>query len=189
VAEVHPRVVAATRELLAEWRGLLDAGERRVGWKLGYGCAEIEAAIGNQPVLGYLTSATLIEPGGTFDAAGTRELRWETEVAVEVGRSDTVAGLAVALELVDVARPPDDLEGIVAGNVAHRALVLGPTRQAQGDYDWVVRSAGEILAAAGERLEPGDLILSGSITHEPAAPGDKPTAAVEDLGSVEVAIV
>jgi 2-keto-4-pentenoate hydratase len=168
---------------------LLDAGAARVGWKLGYDFPEIEAVIGDEPVLGYLTSATLIEPGGTFDAAGARALRWETEVAVEVAADGGVGGLAVALELVDVARPPDDLEGIVAGNVAHRGVVLGPTRQPSGDYSWVVGAASRILASLGERLEPGDRILSGSITHEPAAPGDEPEASIDGLGRVSVRIV
>jgi 2-keto-4-pentenoate hydratase len=139
--------------------------------------------IGDAAVLGYLTSATLVEDGGTFDAGAVRELRVETEVAVRVG-----GGQAVALELVDVARPPDDLEGIVAGNVAHRGFVLGPERDPVGDYGQVVETTAALLDAASERLEPGDWILSGAITHDPASPGDVTTATVDGLGTVSVRI-
>jgi 2-keto-4-pentenoate hydratase len=175
--------VAATRALLRDWRAALDEGAQRVGWKLGYDFEEIEAVIGDGAVLGYLTSATLLEDGGRFDSSSVRELRAETEVAVRAG-----GGQAVALELVDVARPPDDLEGIVAGNVAHRAFVLGPERDAVGDYGPVVRTAAALLETAGERLEPGDWVLSGSITHDPVGPGDAATAAVDGLGTVSVTI-
>src|SRR3954469_24787895 len=125
---VHPRIEAATRAQLDAWRAALRGGARRVGWKVALEIAEVEELIGAEPTIGHLTTATLLEPGGTYPAAGVRELRAETELAVQVGEGDRVAGLAAALELVDVARPPDGMEGIVAANVFHRAVAFGPAR-------------------------------------------------------------
>ncbi len=53
-----------------------------------------------------------------------RRLRAETELAVEVGCDKTVAGLAVALEIADTGRPPNDLEAILAGSACH--VPVGP---------------------------------------------------------------
>jgi 2-keto-4-pentenoate hydratase len=112
----------------------------RVGWKVGLNIAEMEEVMGTEPVFGYLTSATRLEPGSTFHTRGVRSLRAESEVAVEFGRvvrtvddpetvRAAVAGLATALELVDVDPPVDGFEEVVADNAYHRAFVLGPTRR------------------------------------------------------------
>jgi hypothetical protein len=110
--ELPPEIAAGLAAQLARRRADLGAGARGVGWKLAYGIAEIEALIGDAPAIGHLTSATLLEPGGVYrGAGGDRELRVETELAVEVGEGRTIAGLAVALEVVDVgarSRRPRD---------------------------------------------------------------------------------
>jgi hypothetical protein len=84
-----------------------------------------------------------------------------------------------------VARPPDDFESIVVGNLWHRAFALSPLRhqlppelvraevrvdaktagaaEARVDSVETARIAGELLGAVGERLEPGDRIIAGSI--------------------------
>src|SRR4051794_25159692 len=109
--EVHPRLVAATRAQLERWRAALDGGAARVGWKVALGIAEVEELVGTEPALGHLTTASLLVPGGVYHgAAADRALRAETELAVEVGPDGGVAGLAVALEIVDTGRPPDGLE-------------------------------------------------------------------------------
>ena len=41
--------------------------------------------MGSEPIFGYLTSATRLEPGRTFHSRGVRKLRAESEVAVELG--------------------------------------------------------------------------------------------------------
>jgi hypothetical protein len=76
----------------------MPAGLPRVGWKVGRGIVEGEEHL--EPVLGYLTELS----DGDFDLGGVSELRVDAEVAVEVGSGR----VAAALELVDLARPPDD---------------------------------------------------------------------------------
>src|SRR3954463_9704586 len=129
VTDVHPRLAAATRAQLERWRAALDAGAGRGGWEGAFGIAEVEALFGAGPALGHLTTATLLVPGGEYRGArADRELRAETELAVEVGPDGGVAGLAVALEIVDTGRPPDGMEAIIAANVFHRAVAFGTTR-------------------------------------------------------------
>jgi 2-keto-4-pentenoate hydratase len=196
--------------------------EPRVGWKVGLNVAEVEEVMGSEPVFGHLTSATRLKPGGAFRARGVRALRAEAEVAVELGRDlrasdgpgavrDSVAGLAPALELVDVEPPAEGFEGVVADNVYHRAFVLGPTRTvAPGTrlaatlrVNGEVRDTGattedfaaQLLAVArqlgevGEALRAGDSVITGSLTHVPVRAGDMVEIAIEPLGSLAIEIV
>jgi 2-keto-4-pentenoate hydratase len=228
VPDVHPRLVAATRVQLERWRAARAAGAGRVGWKVALGIAEVEELQGAAPALGHLTTATLLVPGGVYrGAAADRALHAETELAIEVGADGGIAGLAVALEIVDTARPPDGLEAIVAGNVFRRAVAFGPTvagagnvfhravafgptvagARAEGaharllvggevreaapvtaDAHATVHAIEGLLAAAGERLEPGERILAGSACHVPVAPGDAVVAEIDGLGAVAATI-
>jgi 2-keto-4-pentenoate hydratase len=144
-------------------------------------------------VIGYLTSATLLEPGGSYRNREAKALRADAEVALEIGPEETPTAFGAGLELVDVGRPPDDFESIVAGNVWHRAVVFGPLRadapssatkatvsingEVRGsapvpdDVAEAVAIASRLLAAVGERLEPGDRIIAGSLVHLPACQG------------------
>ena len=147
--DIHPRVVAATRAQLDAWRGLLAGGAERVGWKIALGIEEVEAVVGGDPALGHITTATVLEPGATFTgAAAVRQLRAETELMVEVGPRATVAGLAVALEIVDTGRPPNGLEAIIVANVDHRTVAFGP-------MDPAARAGGPARLLVGRRAARG----------------------------------
>jgi 2-keto-4-pentenoate hydratase len=178
--------------------------------------------MGSEPIFGYLTSATRLEPGRTFHSRGVRKLRAESEVAVELGRDvrptddpetvrAAVAGLATALELVDVDPPVDGFEGVVADNAYHRAFALGPTRKVVPGTRLVstCRVNGEIrdsdrtsedfaaklvaiarqLEAVGEKLRAGDRIITGSLTHVPVRAGDAIEISIAPLGSLAIQIV
>jgi 2-keto-4-pentenoate hydratase len=211
VTDVHPRLAAATRVQLEQWRAALDAGAGRVGWKVALGIAEVEALVGAAPALGHLTTARLLVPGGEYRGArADRELYAETELAVEVGADGGIAGLAVELEIVDTGRPPDGLEPIVEANVFHRAVAFGPTvagARAEGsharmlvngelretaavvaDPHATVAAIARLLAAAGEGPEPGERVLAGSACHVPVAPGDAVVAEVDGPGAVAATI-
>jgi 2-keto-4-pentenoate hydratase len=183
---------------LRAWRTALDAGAERVGWKIALGLVDDQA----EPELGHLTSATRIEDGGTYRRGDDRELRAEAELALVVG-----AGYAAAIELVDVGRPPSDLESIVAANVFHRAFVVGPTGPAPPeriqlavggavhepdhageDPEAMLTAAARRLAAAGEELRHGDVLITGSVVHVPVAPGDLVELDMGALGRLSVRI-
>jgi 2-oxo-3-hexenedioate decarboxylase len=197
---IHPRLLAALREQL----GRRPPGARRIGWKLGGHIAEIEAVTGGLPAFGHLTTATLLADGDVYDPGGAA-LHADTEVAVEIGADGEITAATVALELVDLSRPPDDLEGIVAANVFHVAFALGPMKPPPGvararsvvndeivaegsthDVDEVVAVVRQLVEAAGERLEPGDVILTGSVTQVPLRPGDHISAEIDGLDRVGV---
>jgi 2-keto-4-pentenoate hydratase len=183
----------------------------------------VEEVMGSEPIFGYLTSATRLQNGGTFHASGVRALRAESEVAVELGQDvhptdhpesvcEAVAGLAPALELVDVDPPVDGFEGVVSDNAYHRAFVLGPTRRRVvtgtrlGSIRWVngeLRDSGTTsedfsaklvtiarqLEAVGEGLQAGDRIITGSLTHLPVRAGDAVEISITPLGSLAIEIV
>jgi 2-keto-4-pentenoate hydratase len=137
------------------------------------------------------------------------DLRAEAEIAIEVGTDGAIAGYGAAIELVDVGRPPSSaVEGIVAGNIFHRAFVLGssqpgrPSGEARlviggtvrdaapigGDFEATVDHVARHLAAVGEGLDRGDVIIAGALAHVPVAPGDEVVVEIGDLGPLQVAI-
>jgi 2-keto-4-pentenoate hydratase len=200
------RVLAAVRAQLDGWRRLLAGGARRVGWKAAWDMAEVEALIGEgELVIGHLTSATQLEPGGTYRGGGVA-VRAETEVAILAAADGGVAALGVGLEIVDVGVEPRALEESVAGNVLHRAFALGPVgplgdeatmtvngevrarAPVTGDHAATLRAVARWLTAAGERLEPGDVVFAGSLNHVPVASGDHVEAAISGLGAVGATI-
>jgi len=158
-------------------------------------------------VIGFLTSASREEPGAIHSIGGMARPLVEPEVAVTLRRAveggaeadealAAIESLGPAIELVDIPSPPDDVEEALAGNVFHRAVVLGPTRQdaAVSDVQATVRVNGEqretapgdvdlaatislvadLLGSVGERLEPSDTIICGSLTAPvPVEAGDR----------------
>jgi 2-keto-4-pentenoate hydratase len=176
-----------------------------VGWKLGRGSEARRFG----PLLGYLTTATRLETESTYPAGEAGALHVDAELAVEVGEDGAPAGFATALELVDLTRLQDDLDAIVATNLFHRAYVLSPSLphhpqevdasvrvngelrgSARATYppeDALARAA-ELLGAAGERLEPGDRIITGAVVQLPVQPGDEVEVELTGLGALSVTI-
>jgi 2-keto-4-pentenoate hydratase len=217
----HPRVLAAQRAQLAARQAVLDAGAAAVGWKVGLGIPGAEALVGSEPVFGYLTSASRLRPGTSFDAGEVRKLQVDCELALELGRDVTgsaddaavrhaIAGVGTALELCDVARPPDDFDSIVAENVFHRAFALGPARRpsspampfvgrvwVNGELRYEAATNGmveriigiaRLLQAVGERLRAGDWIICGAICGGLVERGVELEVEVGSLGRVRVRI-
>ena len=103
-----------------------------------------------------------------------------------------IAALGPAIELADVERPPDDVEAILSGNIYQRHVVLGAPdasragartdgllcrvirrgtecartdnpQAATGEIVSIVRHVADVLAAFGERLRAGEIIITGSV--------------------------
>jgi 2-keto-4-pentenoate hydratase len=221
--ELDPRVKAGLERQLEAWRGLLGEGAQRRGWKIGFNAPRAREALGLQePVIGYLTSAGEIEAGGSHSLAGAERPLVEAEVAIELRRDvpadarvdealAAIESLGPALELIDMPGPPEDVEEALAGNVFHRAVVLGPHRQdaavggivatisisgeqresspAEVDLADTIRLVADLLAACGERLEAGDRIIAGTLTPPvPVSAGDEVRAELGPLGAVELSL-
>jgi len=129
---------------------------------------------------------------------------------------NAIAGIAPAIELADVDFPPEDVEAILKGNIYQRHVVLGAcdrtrarcildgltatvlrngneaaslqdTQQATGDIVDVVRQVADMLAAFGERLRAGQVVMTGSITPPLwVEPGEEILFKLDPVGSVSV---
>ncbi len=211
---LDPRVRRGLEAQFAALRKRTAAGERRLGFKIALNDPRVQQALGiAQPVIGYLASGAEVDPGGSHSLAGATRPAVEPEIAVHVGEDGAIAGLGPALEVIDIDMPFDDLERVMAGNVFHRAVVLGPVTAGRTSVeglsarflhdgheqhaidvaaaamapDEVVALVSGYLSAVGESLEPGDVIIAGSlVTALPAAAGERFELLVDGLGSVAV---
>jgi 2-keto-4-pentenoate hydratase len=132
-----PRIVRGMTAQLALRKQRFDAGDRSLGWKVGFGApALLERFKISGPLVGFLTQNARIEPGGTVSLAGWVKPVAEPEVAVHMGRdlpggadnataAAAIAGISPAIELVDVHEPPGEVERILSHNIYQRHVVLG----------------------------------------------------------------
>jgi 2-oxopent-4-enoate/cis-2-oxohex-4-enoate hydratase len=121
-----PAVVAGMEQLLARRAELIATGATPIGWKLAFGTEVAMSKVGTTgPVVGFLTDATLIPPGGECSIDGWAVPKLEPEIAIHLGPGgEGVAGVSAAIELADAERPPTEIEAVLAGDIYHRAVVL-----------------------------------------------------------------
>ena len=190
----------------------LAAGAAPVGWKIGFNTPAIQEHFGlREAVVGYLVDTGVVPDGGTVSLAGWAAPAVEVEVAVRIGAAGEVAGLAPALELVDLGMPFDDIEPVLAANICHRAVIFGP--EVPGVDPWsmvatVTRAGGggvvgegrivedpavtasfvrSYLQVHGAALLPGDRIIAGSVVAPVSvAPGDELAVDFGPLGQLSV---
>lgn len=193
-------------------RRMIDAGARPLGWKLGFGAPAAMEKLGiDRPLVGFLTDRTLLPDGATAHVGDWAKPMLEAEVAVRIGADGRIDGYAVAIELADLDPPPEDADTVVAGNIFHKHVLVGPFREpvAQltatltrdgdklgrtdtptaltgGEYAQLVEVVREV---AGDELRAGDVIITGSIFPPvEVRPGETVTAEVAPLGSLTVLI-
>jgi 2-keto-4-pentenoate hydratase len=214
--DLRPAVLRGLTSQAARLRERLGSGERRAGWKIALNDARVQRALGIEaPVIGYLTSGTVVPDGSTHTLAGATRPAIEPEVAVHIGDRGEIAALGAALEVIDVDLPFEDLGAILERNVFHRAAALGPpvpgvtslagltarmTRdggeetaidvaQAALDPADVVRLVSGYLEAVGDGLRSGDVIIAGSlVTAVPLEADERVELEIDGLGSVALEI-
>lgn len=215
-----PRIQTGLQAQAASRQDVLGTGARRLGWKAGFGTTAALAALGTEaPLVGFLTERTLLPDGATCSTAGWGKPVLEPEVAVRLGRdlpanataqdaAQAIDAIAPAIELVDLAEAGTDVEAILAANIFHRHVLLGPFEplragialsdvrvdvrgldrvtadqvdptQLLGDLADVVRHLADALPLAGDGLRAGDVVITGSVI---------PAIAVVSGDRVEVAI-
>ena len=224
-------IPAVQRGLAAQQTALqqrLDEPATLIGWKVGVGAPAGMAAAGiAAPLVGFLTTATVLADGATVSLGGWTKPGLEPELAIWTDRdvapdasleecAQAIGGIGQAIELADLDTPLTDLEGVVGGNIFHRAVILGPAdgsrRGGQVDDlrltvrrgDDAVATTDDVtaltgppaqlvhhvvrwLAAAGRRLESGQVIIGGSIVPLLSGePGDTVTYRCEPLGTLRV---
>jgi 2-oxo-hept-3-ene-1,7-dioate hydratase len=163
-------VARGMRALLARRDVDLGAGAQSVGWKIGFNTPAIQEHFGlAQPVVGYLTDAGLTADGATVPLAGWAAPAVEVEVAIRVGPDLGVAGLAPALELVDLGMPFHDIEMVLADNICQRGVVFGA--EVPGVDPWaVVATVTSAANEGGATDDVGDTVFAeGRLSEDPAA--------------------
>jgi 2-keto-4-pentenoate hydratase len=204
-------LASGMRALLASRSLGIESGAAPIGWKIGINVAEVQARLGlDAPIVGYLTSTSLVEDGGRVGVAGWANPMLEPEVAIRVGEDGRAAGLAPAIELVDIDIPLDDLHAILSRNVFHRGVVIGaeveppapaavrcdvlsdgePVAGAEPafDADGTVAHVRDFLARHGAELRPGDWIIAGSLTTPVALSAGRYEIAISGIGRVAVGV-
>ena len=210
---------------LTERRRRIDAGEAPLGWKLGMSAPAVMEKLGTDaPLVGYLLEPARVQSGGTVDLSGWGNPRLEPEIAAHLGADlgghggregaeGAIAGLGVAIELVDLDADASDPEAILAAGIFQRHVLLGPPRsgvapgdvtvrvslngeeaastndatQATGDPVDLVLHVARTLEAAGERLRAGEVVICGSVVSALAvSPGDAVEVELDPLGRLSV---
>ncbi len=223
-----PRIAAGMARQLELRRGWLAEGDRAMGWKVAFGSPEALEHTGLEgPVVGFLTSRALVEPGATYSIAGWTKPAFEPEVAVHMARDlgadasrettrTAIGALGPAIELADIDRPRDEVERVVAENAYQRGVILGPADEARagadvvglraritcdgaeiaatddptsltGDPVDIVRHVADLLAAFGETLRAGEVVITGSVVPLIwPSPGRRYEYELEPLGRLSV---
>lgn len=205
-----PRVVAGMERQLAARRERLGAGEEHVGWKVGLNAPALMEHLGLESfVVGHMLSGNRLAGGDPASVAGYAAAAAEPEVAIRVGHDGGITAVGAAIELVDIDRGFDDLEAIVATNIFHRGVLLGPQFAQPGDLDGgtltskhgeqaietpapadLERTLATVrarLEEAGTELASGDIVIAGALLPAVAvAPGDEIALDLGPLGRVEL---
>ena len=221
-----PRIASGMRRQLQAWQARLAEGDRRWGWKVAFNAQPIQAHLGLPGcAVGALTEGRIVASGSHFSIEGMTLAALEPEIAIEIsGEVDpdddvdtlrsAIAGIRPALEIVDVDRPFEDLETILAENIFHRGVVVDAPNSRHADWSGhsyrltygndeqildptavlgqvcdVVRFVATTLRTCGQELRAGDTIISGSMCAPiPAAPGMTVLLDAAPLGRVELSV-
>lgn len=159
----------------------LNAGERAIGWKVGFGATPtMEKLEISAPLLGFLTDRVKVDPGTTVSIKGWKQAVVEPEITIHLGADPgvgaddetvrgAIVGLGIAFELADLDPPPEDVEAILAGNIFNRHVALGPAIAARAGggtagLTGTIHRNGELFATTDEvESNTGSLI---AITRE-----------------------
>jgi 2-keto-4-pentenoate hydratase len=220
--ELDDRIAAGMRDQLAVRDERLRSGARQIGWKVGFGAPAAAAALEiARPLVGFLLDSGLLAEGADVPIGSWTTPMLEPEVAAHIARDvahdasweevrAAIGGLSAAIELADLDPPPEDVRAILAGNIFHRHVVLGPVHPERstgegiagrvvvdgeevaatddpsaltGELVEVVRLTAELLGACGERLRAGEVVITGSIVPPmPVRPGQRVEVQLGPLG-------
>jgi 2-keto-4-pentenoate hydratase len=228
VTALDDRIVAGMREQLAVRDERLRAGERQIGWKVGFGAPAAMERLGtDRPLVGFLMDTGLLEDGATVRVGDWTAPALEPEIAVHLAQDvapdgswddvrAAVGGLSAAIELADVDPPPQDVRAILADDIFHRHVVLGPVDASRstgegiggrvlrdgeqiaanddpaaltGEIVEVVRLTAELLGAVGEQLRAGEVVITGSVVPPVTiAPGQELAVELGPLGGLRLTL-
>jgi 2-keto-4-pentenoate hydratase len=170
-----PRVVKGMTAQLFERRQRLAAGEKPLGWKMGFGApGAMKLLQTSGPLSGYLLASALLSSGATVGVKGWTQPVAEPEIGVRLGADlapgadvaaarAAIASLTPAIEIadLDLAGSPDAVEPILARNIFQRRVLLSAQSRNGGDTAGLVSRVFRRGALAAETATPE--VLTGKI--------------------------
>lgn len=202
-ATVDSALHAGMQTQLSIWRRTVHEQGHRLGWKIGFGERAAQERAGlRRPVIGFLRRDRLLSTRGRFLIPANAVIKAEVEVAIRMGRDiaadvnpaeaeASIVAMAPAVEVVDVTQPLTGIEALLAGNLYHAAVLIGPasaavsamprqdiqarlhvngapghaseTHRLPENFGEIVQVTAQILSEHGERLVTGDWIICGAI--------------------------
>jgi len=180
-ASIDPRIARGMRAQLALRARRIAAGEKSLGWKVGFGApaAMQKLAIG-APLVGFLLRSAQVPSGTSVPVRNWTKPVAEAEIAVHMGTDlpgkaerdaaiAAIAGIGPAIEIADLEFPPDDVVKILAADIYQRHVILGPLDGSRagcrldGLTCHVSRSGSEIARTTDPQALTGELI--GIVRH------------------------
>ena len=145
----NPLIAKGMTAQLATRRARISAGEKPLGWKVGFGAPASMQKLGlTAPLVGYLMQGAQVASGGSVSLKDWAKPVAEPEIAVRMAR-DLGAGAAAdavmasieslqpAIELADLGPLPEpgNLDAVLAGDIYQRHVVLAPQARAGGSVE------------------------------------------------------
>lgn len=167
-AAQEARILRGMTQQLEMRRARLAAGEKPLGWKVGFGAPAVLAKLGlSGPLIGFLLQSGRLPSGATVALSGWTKPAAEPEIAIYLARDlagevsaeeaqAAIGALGPAIELVDVHTPPDDVETILTSNIFQRHVVLGAADPAYAGGKLAALS-GRVFHRGTETRAPSDL--------------------------------
>lgn len=130
-------LIQAMSVQLVKWKETVASGSKRVGWKLGFTpLADQQRMKLPYPIVGFLTSDSVLSSGDSYTAGAAAKVMLEAEVAILISRNvsanesaeqlkDAIEGFAPAIEIVDVTKSAHDITSILENNVFHERVIIG----------------------------------------------------------------
>jgi 2-keto-4-pentenoate hydratase len=171
-----PRILRGMEKQLRLRQDRLNAGDKSIGWKVGFGTSAPQEHLRiNAPLIGFLTERILFPSGANVSIEGWVKPAVESEIAIYMGKDlnealdretarAAIASIGPAFELADVRFPPDDVEMILADNIYNRNVVLGradPSRAGCRLHDLeasIYRNGNEVARTTDLQAMTGDVI-------------------------------
>jgi len=162
---------------LDKWERILESGHKRVGWKIGFNVAADQQRLRlPSPIVGFLTSESVLDSESTYKGKEDAKLMVEAEVAILIGKNvtavddkkhlkDVIEGYAPAIEIVDVARTSHDVTSILEDNIFHETVIFGD------------------MSKSTQLLNAGDISATVSVNNEVVQTGD-PSRYPEDMTEI-----
>lgn len=170
------RILRGMEKQLRLRQDRLNAGDKSIGWKVGFGTSASQERLGiTAPLVGFLTEKILLPSGANVSIEGWTKPAVECEIAIymgtdlveDVNRETTRAAIArigPAFELADVWFPPDDVEMILSDNIYNRYVILGqadPSRAGctlEGLEAQIYRNGAEVARTTDLQAMTGDVV-------------------------------